>query len=219
MACRLSDLDTACACACEHHTDTTAARFIHRCPPHLQPQAANNPPQDALDKGVSAALDKTGHHQSNSTVEKITDGFRKVFKKATGKGQSRAEGGEGGNGDRGRPMTMARQRQACARCSSSLFRSPCSFSSPSFSHPRIRRPDQGQVAVKLERQRALVHLAGPKLMTASLVNGSHLPPPPFCLFAVAKIRPRNLRHDPRPSFPSPHTHAHSITRLRNCPLR
>lgn len=44
--------------------------------------------QDALDKGISQVLNKTGHGQSNSTVEKISDGFRKIFKKLSGKGES-----------------------------------------------------------------------------------------------------------------------------------
>ncbi|KNX50032.2 hypothetical protein CNBG_9348 [Cryptococcus deuterogattii R265] len=38
-----------------------------------------------LDKGVDAALNRAGHGQSHSTTEKISDGIRKVFKKATGK--------------------------------------------------------------------------------------------------------------------------------------
>jgi len=41
--------------------------------------------QDALDKGVDAILGKAGHKQSAGTVEKISDGFRKFFKKITGK--------------------------------------------------------------------------------------------------------------------------------------
>ncbi|PWN97151.1 hypothetical protein FA09DRAFT_330788 [Tilletiopsis washingtonensis] len=41
--------------------------------------------QDGLDKGIDAVLKKTGHGQSESTTEKISDGFRSVFKKATGK--------------------------------------------------------------------------------------------------------------------------------------
>ncbi|TNY17879.1 hypothetical protein DMC30DRAFT_419377 [Rhodotorula diobovata] len=40
---------------------------------------------DALDKGVNAALNRAGHGQKPGTVEKISDGLRKVFKKATGK--------------------------------------------------------------------------------------------------------------------------------------
>lgn len=53
-------------------------------PPQQQPAA---PQQDALDKGVSGILDKSGHHQQGGTVEKISDGIRNVFKKATGKGE------------------------------------------------------------------------------------------------------------------------------------
>ncbi|WVO20012.1 uncharacterized protein IAS62_001302 [Cryptococcus decagattii] len=41
--------------------------------------------QDALDKGVDAALNRAGHGQSHSTTEKISDGIRTIFKKATGK--------------------------------------------------------------------------------------------------------------------------------------
>ncbi|ODO07173.1 hypothetical protein L198_00752 [Cryptococcus wingfieldii CBS 7118] len=41
--------------------------------------------QDGLDKGVDAALKKAGHGQNASTTEKISDGVRSVFKKATGK--------------------------------------------------------------------------------------------------------------------------------------
>ncbi|AAW42217.1 expressed protein [Cryptococcus deneoformans JEC21] len=41
--------------------------------------------QDYLDKGVDTALNKAGHGQSHSTTEKISDGIRNVFKKATGK--------------------------------------------------------------------------------------------------------------------------------------
>ncbi|KAK4053870.1 hypothetical protein OIV83_001526 [Microbotryomycetes sp. JL201] len=40
---------------------------------------------DALDKGINAVANKLGKPQSRGTVEKISDGFRKVFKKATGK--------------------------------------------------------------------------------------------------------------------------------------
>ncbi|BGP46223.1 hypothetical protein JCM10450v2_002063 [Rhodotorula kratochvilovae] len=40
---------------------------------------------DALDKGISGLLKKGGHAQSNSTVEKISDGVRSIFKKVTGK--------------------------------------------------------------------------------------------------------------------------------------
>ncbi|GAA5996490.1 uncharacterized protein JCM10292_007643 [Rhodotorula paludigena] len=40
---------------------------------------------DALDKGISSILKKSGHAQSNSTVEKISDGARSLFKKLTGK--------------------------------------------------------------------------------------------------------------------------------------
>ncbi|RXK42499.1 hypothetical protein M231_00053 [Tremella mesenterica] len=49
------------------------------------PTATATGQQDALDKGVSAALDKAGHGQSASTTEKISDGLRGAFKKATGK--------------------------------------------------------------------------------------------------------------------------------------
>jgi hypothetical protein len=52
-----------------------------------QQPAAPAGQQDALDKGISTVLGKTGHGQSNSTVEKISDGFRKVFRKITGKGE------------------------------------------------------------------------------------------------------------------------------------
>ncbi|OXB34517.1 hypothetical protein J007_05797 [Cryptococcus neoformans] len=41
--------------------------------------------QDTLDKGVDAALNRANHGQSHSTTEKISDGIRTVFKKATGK--------------------------------------------------------------------------------------------------------------------------------------
>ena len=40
---------------------------------------------DALDKGVSGLLSKSGHAQSGSTTEKISDGIRTGFKKLTGK--------------------------------------------------------------------------------------------------------------------------------------
>ncbi|PWN33840.1 uncharacterized protein FA14DRAFT_161497 [Meira miltonrushii] len=49
-----------------------------------QPPQPQGGQQDALDKGISAALDKSGHHQQNSTVEKISDGVRSAFKKVTG---------------------------------------------------------------------------------------------------------------------------------------
>lgn len=41
--------------------------------------------QDALDKGIDGLLKKSGHGQSASTTEKISDGVRSMFKKATGK--------------------------------------------------------------------------------------------------------------------------------------
>lgn len=40
---------------------------------------------DALDKGISGLLSKSGHGQSGSTTEKISDGVRTGFKKLTGK--------------------------------------------------------------------------------------------------------------------------------------
>ncbi|BGP14052.1 hypothetical protein JCM10213_002347 [Rhodosporidiobolus nylandii] len=40
---------------------------------------------DALDKGVDSLLQRSGHGQSHSTVEKISDGIRTGFKKLTGK--------------------------------------------------------------------------------------------------------------------------------------
>ncbi|KDQ60170.1 hypothetical protein JAAARDRAFT_191572 [Jaapia argillacea MUCL 33604] len=40
---------------------------------------------DALDKGVDYAERRAGHEQSHSTTEKISDGLRTAFKKATGK--------------------------------------------------------------------------------------------------------------------------------------
>ncbi|GAA5970065.1 hypothetical protein JCM11641_000251 [Rhodosporidiobolus odoratus] len=40
---------------------------------------------DALDKGVDSLLQKSGHGQSHSTTEKISDGIRSGFKKLTGK--------------------------------------------------------------------------------------------------------------------------------------
>ncbi|TIB06253.1 hypothetical protein E3P96_00627 [Wallemia ichthyophaga] len=40
---------------------------------------------DALDKGVDFAANKAGHKQSRGTVEKISDGIRKIYKKLTGK--------------------------------------------------------------------------------------------------------------------------------------
>lgn len=51
---------------------------------------SNDPAQsggqmDALDKGVDAIANKLGHKQSRSTVEKISDGIRKAYKKLTGK--------------------------------------------------------------------------------------------------------------------------------------
>lgn len=52
--------------------------------PPQQPAAGQ---QDALDKGVNTILDKAGHHQQGGTVEKISDGIRTAFKKATGKGE------------------------------------------------------------------------------------------------------------------------------------
>jgi hypothetical protein len=63
--------------------------FISHLFPFLQQQqnTASSGQQDALDKGISSILDKTGHHQQGSTVEKISDGFRKYFKKVTGKGE------------------------------------------------------------------------------------------------------------------------------------
>ncbi|KII84591.1 hypothetical protein PLICRDRAFT_45964 [Plicaturopsis crispa FD-325 SS-3] len=41
--------------------------------------------QDALDKGIDGLLTKAGHKQSGSVVEKISDGFRKIFRKLTGR--------------------------------------------------------------------------------------------------------------------------------------
>ncbi|WWD09451.1 hypothetical protein V865_007575 [Kwoniella europaea PYCC6329] len=41
--------------------------------------------QDFLDKGVDYGLKQTGHGQSASTTEKISDGVRSGFKKLTGK--------------------------------------------------------------------------------------------------------------------------------------
>ncbi|KAK1926768.1 hypothetical protein DB88DRAFT_482942 [Papiliotrema laurentii] len=41
--------------------------------------------QDALDKGVDTILGRAGHKQSAGTTEKISDGVRSLFKKATGK--------------------------------------------------------------------------------------------------------------------------------------
>ncbi|RSH85083.1 uncharacterized protein EHS24_006676 [Apiotrichum porosum] len=52
------------------------------------PQAAagaSTGQQDALDKGIGSILTKAGHGQSNETTEKISDGVRSAFKKATGK--------------------------------------------------------------------------------------------------------------------------------------
>ncbi|PAV17604.1 Proteophosphoglycan ppg4 [Pyrrhoderma noxium] len=40
---------------------------------------------DALDKGIDFLGRKTGHQQSHSTTEKISDGIRKGFRKLTGK--------------------------------------------------------------------------------------------------------------------------------------
>ncbi|GAA5859159.1 hypothetical protein JCM5296_002995 [Sporobolomyces johnsonii] len=40
---------------------------------------------DALDRGIDSLLTKSGHTQSHSTVEKISDGARSLFKKVTGK--------------------------------------------------------------------------------------------------------------------------------------
>ncbi|GAA5829562.1 hypothetical protein JCM11251_000205 [Rhodosporidiobolus azoricus] len=40
---------------------------------------------DALDKGVDSVLNKFGHGQNRKTTEKISDGIRSLFKKATGK--------------------------------------------------------------------------------------------------------------------------------------
>ncbi|GAA5937741.1 hypothetical protein JCM1841_004774 [Sporobolomyces salmonicolor] len=40
---------------------------------------------DALDKGIDSLLTKSGHTQNHSTVEKISDGARSLFKKVTGK--------------------------------------------------------------------------------------------------------------------------------------
>ncbi|CAO1627409.1 unnamed protein product [Jaminaea pallidilutea] len=57
-----------------------------------QPQQAANTggsgqdaPMDYLDKAVNAGMDKSGHHQNRGTVEKVSDGIRSAFKKATGK--------------------------------------------------------------------------------------------------------------------------------------
>ncbi|KAK4058776.1 hypothetical protein OIO90_000222 [Microbotryomycetes sp. JL221] len=50
-----------------------------------QPAPAGQQGGDALDKGVNTIANKLGKPQSRGTVEKISDGFRKVFKKATGK--------------------------------------------------------------------------------------------------------------------------------------
>ncbi|PWN25897.1 hypothetical protein BDZ90DRAFT_233903 [Jaminaea rosea] len=50
-----------------------------------QPQQGGAPQQDALDKGVDSVLQKSGHGQSASTTEKISDGIRSGFKKLTGK--------------------------------------------------------------------------------------------------------------------------------------
>jgi len=40
---------------------------------------------DMLDKGVDFLERKTGHEQSHSTTEKISDGIRKGFAKLTGR--------------------------------------------------------------------------------------------------------------------------------------
>ncbi|GFZ43549.1 hypothetical protein JCM24511_01269 [Saitozyma sp. JCM 24511] len=53
--------------------------------PAGQPAGAATGQQDALDKGVDSILNKAGHGQSRGTTEKISDGIRSVFKKATGK--------------------------------------------------------------------------------------------------------------------------------------
>ncbi|GAA5871652.1 hypothetical protein JCM8547_007109 [Rhodosporidiobolus lusitaniae] len=50
------------------------------------PAAAGNTSQgDALDKGVDGVLKHFGKGQSRGTTEKISDGIRSLFKKATGK--------------------------------------------------------------------------------------------------------------------------------------
>ncbi|KAE8212347.1 hypothetical protein CF327_g4005 [Tilletia walkeri] len=49
------------------------------------PMGGQTGQQDALDKGIDAILKKGGHGQSAGTVEKISDGFRKIFKKVAGK--------------------------------------------------------------------------------------------------------------------------------------
>ncbi|KLO05257.1 hypothetical protein SCHPADRAFT_911136 [Schizopora paradoxa] len=50
-----------------------------------QGQAAPGGGGDVLDKGVDFLERKAGHEQSHSTTEKISDGLRKGFAKATGR--------------------------------------------------------------------------------------------------------------------------------------
>ncbi|EJD07737.1 uncharacterized protein FOMMEDRAFT_150280 [Fomitiporia mediterranea MF3/22] len=50
-----------------------------------QNTAATGGNGDMLDKGVDFAERRAGHEQSHSTTEKISDGIRKGFQKATGK--------------------------------------------------------------------------------------------------------------------------------------
>ncbi|GAA5890239.1 hypothetical protein JCM6882_008764 [Rhodosporidiobolus microsporus] len=49
------------------------------------PAGAKASESDALDKGVDAVLGKFGHGGNRGTTEKISDGIRTLFKKATGK--------------------------------------------------------------------------------------------------------------------------------------
>jgi len=48
-------------------------------------QAGGGGGGDMLDKGVDFLERKTGHQQSHSTTEKISDGIRKIFAKLTGR--------------------------------------------------------------------------------------------------------------------------------------
>ncbi|GAA5989136.1 hypothetical protein JCM10908_001176 [Rhodotorula pacifica] len=62
------------------------AALLQNTQPGTAQPAATGTGGDALDKGVAAALNKSGHGgQKAGTIEKISDGIRTGFKKLTGK--------------------------------------------------------------------------------------------------------------------------------------
>ncbi|CAD6914573.1 unnamed protein product [Tilletia controversa] len=67
------------------YSNTNTPTTTMSAPINNAPAGVGAPQQDAFDKGIDAALKKAGHGQNAGTVEKISDGIRSAFKKATGK--------------------------------------------------------------------------------------------------------------------------------------